>query len=280
MKLLAPTLATALACTAALSGLTAPPTRTTAAAAAPAPTALTSYVDPLIGSANGGNTYPGAVRPFGMLSWSPTSTAGDQTSTAASNGYSYDTTRVRGFALTHVNGAGCQPGAAGDVPVMPFPGRMTVSPTADTTDAVYASDFSHADEHATPGRYRVGLQNGTTVDLAATTHAGVGRFTFPADQPAQLLFRTSNSLNGSESAHVEIDRRRRTVTGSVLTGAFCGRRATGNGSNKRTYYRLYFTAHFDRAFTGVGTWLDDELRPGTTEATGGEGYETGAARRG
>src|SRR5688500_16868417 len=78
------------------------------------------HVDPLIGSAGGGNTYPGAVRPFGMISWSPTSTAGDQTNTGAANGCSYNTTRVRGFSLTHVNGAGCHPGAAGDVPIMPF----------------------------------------------------------------------------------------------------------------------------------------------------------------
>ena len=77
---------------------------------------LSRYVDPLVGTSNGGNTYPGAVRPFGMLSWSPTSTAGDQTSTAASNGYSHDTTKLRGFSLTHVNGAGCHPGAMGDVP--------------------------------------------------------------------------------------------------------------------------------------------------------------------
>src|SRR3954471_21848653 len=104
------------------------------------------FVDPLIGSAGDGNTYPGATAPFGMLSWSPTSTRGDQTSTGAANGYQYDTTRLRGFALTHVNGAGCQPGAAGDVPILPFAGDVTSSPTADTTDAVYASNFSHTDE--------------------------------------------------------------------------------------------------------------------------------------
>ena len=237
-------------------------------------------VDPLIGSANGGNTYPGAVRPFGMLSWSPTSTAGDQTSTAASNGYSYQTTRVRGFSLTHVNGAGCYPGAAGDVPIMPFPGEMTISPTADTADAVYASSFSHQNEVAEPGHYRLGLENGTTSDLAATTRAAVGEFTFPTGQPANLLFRTSNSLNGSEDAEITIDREAQKVTGSVLTGAFCGRRGTGNGSNKRTYYRLYFTAQFDRAFADNGTWVNDKLQPGSTQATGGEGYEVGAARAG
>src|SRR3954449_377287 len=99
------------------------------------------FVDPLIGSAGDGNTYPGATVPFGMISWSPTSTRGDQTSTGAANGYQYDTTRIRGFSLTHVNGAGCNPGAAGDIPILPYAGEVDSSPTADTKDAKYASNF-------------------------------------------------------------------------------------------------------------------------------------------
>ena len=241
---------------------------------------VVDYVDPLIGTAKGGNTYPGAVRPFGMLSWSPTSTRGDQTGTGAANGYQYDTTRLRGFALTHVNGAGCYPGAAGDVPIFPHVGEVTSSPTADTKDAVYASDFSHADEVAQPGRYRLKLANGAATDVAATIRGGIGTFSFPQGKPANLLFRTSNSLNGSEDAEVSIDPKTRTVSGSVLTGGFCSRRGNGGGSNKFSYYRLYFTAHFDRAFTGTGTWVNDQLRPGTTTASGGEGYEVGDQRAG
>lgn len=264
-----------------LAGL-AIPAQASPLPAAPAPAAVepVDQVDPLIGSANGGNTYPGAVRPFGMLSWSPTSTRGDQTDTGAANGYAHDATRVRGFSLTHVNGAGCHPGAAGDIPIMPFVGDVTSSPSADTKDQIFASNFSHDNELAEPGHYRVGLDNGTTADLAATTRAGVGEFTFPADKAANLLFRTSNSLNGSESADITINKRDRTVTGSVLTGAFCGRRGNGGGSNKRSYYRLHFTAHFDQQFTGQGTWVNDQLSPGSTTATGGEGYETGTARAG
>ncbi|MGW3623992.1 GH92 family glycosyl hydrolase [Streptomyces sp. NPDC000880] len=253
------------------------------AAAKPLPAKVTDpvrYVDPLIGSSNGGNTYPGAVRPFGMLSWSPTSTAGDQTNTAGSNGYSYNTTRVRGFGLTHVNGAGCHPGAAGDIPVMPFVGAVTSSPTADTKDQIYAADFSHDNEHTEPGRYSVKLGSGATADLTATTRAGVGEFTFPKDSAANMLFRVSNSLNGSEDAEIHIDPATRTVTGSVLTGAFCGRRANGGVNNRKSYYRLHFVASFDRAFAGTGTWVDSELRPGTTSASGGEGYATGADRVG
>ncbi|PRY31686.1 glycosyl hydrolase family 92 [Umezawaea tangerina] len=238
------------------------------------------FVDPLIGSANGGNTYPGAVRPFGMISWSPTSTRGDQTNTGAANGYAYDATRVRGFGLTHVNGAGCHPGAAGDVPIMPFVGDVTSSPTADVRDEVYASDFRHEDESATPGRYRVALASGASADLAVTTRAGIGDFAFPKGAKGSLLFRVSNSLNGSEDAEVTIDPAARTVSGSVLTGAFCGRRANGGANNKKTYYRLYFTASFDRAFAANGTWVDGALNAGATSAHGGEGYETGAARAG
>jgi predicted alpha-1,2-mannosidase len=239
-----------------------------------------AYVDPLIGSARDGNTWPGAVRPFGMISWSPTSTRGDQTSTGAANGYQYDVTRVRGFSLTHVNGAGCNPGAAGDVPIMPYVGTVDSSPTADTTDAKYASNFSHADEVAKPGRYTVTLASGVKTDLAVTTRAGVGEFTFPADQAANLLFRTSNSLNGSEDAEISIDPAGRKLTGSVLTGAFCGRRANGGTNNRKSYYRLYFTASFDQPIVANGTWKDSVLTPGNNHTTGGEGYATGADRVG
>ena len=93
------------------------------------------YVDPFIGTAHDGNTWPGATRPFGMIAWSPTSTTGDQTSTGAANGYEYNVTKVRGFSLTHVNGAGCNPGAAGDVPIMPYVGDVTTSPSADSRAA-------------------------------------------------------------------------------------------------------------------------------------------------
>jgi predicted alpha-1,2-mannosidase len=237
-------------------------------------------VDPLIGSARDGNTWPGAVRPFGMISWSPTSTRGDQTSTGAANGYQYDTTRIRGFSLTHVNGAGCNPGAAGDVPILPYAGEVDSSPTADTKDAKYASNFTHANEKAVPGRYTVKLDNGVQTDLAVTTRAGLGDFTFPEGQAANLLFRTSNSLNGSEDAEISIDAKHRKVTGSVLTGAFCGRRANGGTNNRKTYYRLYFTASFDQPIVANGTWKDATLTPGSTHTTGGEGYATGADRAG
>ncbi|MFJ8509048.1 GH92 family glycosyl hydrolase [Streptomyces avermitilis] len=227
----------------------------------------TTYVDPLIGTTNGGNVFPGAVTPFGMLSWSPENTRGDATRTAAPGGYHYDATRIRGFSLTHMSGTGCA-GGSGDIPFFPYAGEVTSSPASDTKDAVYAADFSHSDETAEPGHYKVGLSSGVTADLTATARTGSGRFTFPADKPASLLIRAANSEVGSTDSSVRIDPATRTVSGSVTSGNFCGYL---DPEGQRSYYTLHFTARFDRAFKTTGTWQDDKLNPGSTEASGGTG---------
>ncbi|MFF5023447.1 GH92 family glycosyl hydrolase [Streptomyces collinus] len=243
----------------------------TALAATAAPPGLvedpTPYVDPLIGTRNGGNVFPGAVVPFGMLSWSPENTRGDATRTAAPGGYQYDATRIRGFSLTHMSGTGCA-GGSGDIPFFPYAGEVTSSPASDTKDAVYASGFSHPDETAEPGHYRVGLASGVTADLTATARTGSARFTFPADKPASLLVRTADSEVGSTDSSVTIDPAGRTVSGSVTSGDFCGYL---DPEGRRAYYTLYFTARFDRPFKTHGTWRDGTLDPGSTTASGGTG---------
>ncbi|MFI1836424.1 GH92 family glycosyl hydrolase [Streptomyces olivaceoviridis] len=246
-------------------------TATPALAAPAAPPGLvkdpTPYVDPLIGTRNGGDVFPGAVVPFGMLSWSPENTRGDATRTAAPGGYQYDATRVRGFSLTHMSGTGCA-GGSGDIPFFPYAGEVTSSPASDTKDAVYASDFRHADETAEPGHYKVGLASGVTADLTATARTGSARFTYPAGKPASLLVRTANSEVGSQDSTVTIDPDTRTISGSVTSGNFCGYL---DPEGQRAYYTLYFTARFDRAFQATGTWHDDRLDPGSREASGGTG---------
>ena len=134
-----------------------------------------SSVNPLIGSSNGGNTFPGPMLPFGMLAWSPETTRGKHNRTAAPGGYLHSATRIRGFSLTHLSGTGCA-GASGDVPFMPVTTAITNSPSTDEDDSRYASDFSHADEHAEAGYYQVKLANGTDVQLSATMHSGIASF--------------------------------------------------------------------------------------------------------
>ncbi|MEU6371728.1 GH92 family glycosyl hydrolase [Streptomyces sp. NPDC046909] len=264
-----------LAAALALTGVTlTAPTATAPAAPPELVDDPTPYVDPLIGTRNGGNVFPGAVTPFGMLSWSPENTWGDATRTAAPGGYHFGATRVRGFSLTHMSGTGCA-GGSGDIPFFPYAGEVTSSPASDTKDAVYAADFTHADETAEPGHYKVALASGVTADLTATTRTGSARFTYPDGKPASLLIRTANSEVGSTDSRIDIDPATRTVSGSVTSGNFCGHI---DPEGQRAYYTLHFTARFDRDFKATGTWQDDRLTPGSRQASGGTGGFANAGR--
>ncbi|WP_181408341.1 GH92 family glycosyl hydrolase [Schumannella sp. 10F1B-5-1] len=265
-------LALALAAAGALATAPAPADAATTLITDPAAT-----VDPLIGSSNAGNTFPGAVAPFGMLAWSPdqsTVRSDGTVRTPSPSGYEYGSNTVRGFSLTHVSGAGCA-GLSGDIPIMPLAQQVTTSPlAADAAGTPMTSTFSHARESATPGSYGVDLDNGVGVKLAATTRTGSGTFTYPKGSPATLLVRTSDSLVGSSDADIQIDAKNRRITGSVTSGNFCGG-FTGDGILQKSYYTVHFVAEFDTAFATTGTWQDATLTPGATTAEGGTTYPGG-----
>src|SRR5436190_5711530 len=256
--------------TARILGLSLLLVLTLLAPAAASSARLTAEVNPFIGTAGGGNVFPGAVVPFGMVQWSPETTRNDATRRPAAGGYAYDVTRTRGFSLTHLSGTGCR-GASGDIPLLPYVGKVTASPSADAKDEVFATRFSHVNETARPGYYQVRLESGVNVELAATTRTGSGRFAFPAGAPAAMLVRTSDSEVGSSDAEVTVDPAQRAVSGSVTSGNFCG---YIHEVDRRSYYTLYFVAVFDHAFAATGTWVDGTLRPDTTTASGGTTYGT------
>jgi putative alpha-1,2-mannosidase len=81
--------------------------------------------------------------------------------------------------------------------------------------------------------------------------------------------RTSDSEPGSSDATVKADPATHTISGSVTSGNFCGYLGT---EDRRSYYTLYFVAHFDRPFTGTGTWQDSTVQAGGKQAAGGTTY--------
>jgi len=225
-------------------------------------------VNPLIGTTNGGNVFPGATMPFGMVQFSPEATPiNAKRMIAAPGGYEYRATKIRGFSLTNVEGWGCA-GGSGDVPLMPVTEAVMTSPSKDFRQA-YAAEFKHADEKAEPGSYRVKLGNGVEVALAAATRMGVASFGFPEGQPARVLVRTSDSEVGSTAAQTRIDVAGGTVTGSVTSGNFCGYIGT---EDRRPYYTLHFVACFDRPIVETGAWTDDSVTAGATTSSGGTGF--------
>lgn len=107
-----------------------------------------------------GKTFPGAATPFGRVQLSPdTVTGGDNGS-----GYSYTHKTIEGFSFFHLSGIGWY-GEFGNFQVMP--GELP------------KSRFSHADERAEAGYYRVRLPDaGVVAELTAAPHAGMLRFTY------------------------------------------------------------------------------------------------------
>ena len=231
---------------------------------------LAAEVNPFIGTTNAGNVYPGPTVPFGMVAFSPEMTAlpGKRFPIAAPGGYEWRSNGVRGFSLTHVNGTGCT-GASGDIPLMPVTLPVELSPSSADAGVRYTSLLDHAKETASPGAYTLTLDNGVAVSLAATARTAVGQFQFPADKPANLLFRTSDSEVGSGDSTIIIDPATRTVRGSVTSGNFCGYLAE---DRRESYYTLHFVAEFDQPFEVGGTWRDDTVQGGAREGGGGTTY--------
>jgi len=228
------------------TAVAAPPTNTVGDPA--------SLVRPLDGTGTGPvspgtvGEFPGADLPFGMIQWSPDTTPDVA---ASGGGYSSADSAVNGFSLDHLSGTGCP--SYEDVPILPTVGPVGPAPAG-------ASDsFSHAGEHAAPGRYAVTLgPSGIGTQLAVTMRTGLSRFTYPATADANVLVKVADSANPAVTSSVRAVGRDE-LTGHVTSGGFCG-----TGGN----YTLFFDARFDRPFVGTGSWDGSSVAPGSSSCTG------------
>jgi predicted alpha-1,2-mannosidase len=204
--------------------------------------APTSWVNPFIGTEpnpytkegyawDTGNVFPGAVRPRGMLAWSPDTTHAKE----VAGGYWYPDHAIEGFSLTHFSGRGVP--CLKDIPFLPLIQNVDASP--GTNWSRFAATFSHTNEIASPGYYRVKFDNGIDTELTVTPRTGMARFIFPAQSDATMLIRANGSVS---------------VNGSEVTG-FCDTKI-GGGSRP---YIIYFVAQFDRPFQSVKTWNGDAV---------------------
>src|SRR5581483_282251 len=126
----------------------------------------------------------------------------------------------------------------------------------------YASTFSHDNEHATPGYYRVGLSTyNIDAELTATDRTGWQRYTFPSGGQHNVLFNTAHANMPVLDSSVQVVGDR-TVEGMVHDGGFCA------GHDQHT---VYFTASFDRPFSSFGTWHSSTLAAGNRDEADGAG---------
>ncbi len=132
------------------------------------------YVDPFIGTADNGHTFPGATVPFGFIQVSP-ETGND--SWKYCSGYNYADESIIGFAQNHLNGTGCSD--LGDILMLPFSGDVGGN---------YRSKFLKTEEKASPGYYSVRLSDfDINVELSATQRTAYHRYTYHKEGPAYLM---------------------------------------------------------------------------------------------
>ena len=199
-------------------------------------------VDPFIGTAGGGHTFPGATVPFGMVQVSPDTQILDfHKSYGWAAGYRYEDKTILGFSQTHFSGTGHSD--LGDVLLMPIAGAVRLDPgDPDKPGSGYRSRFSHSDEIAQPGYYAVTLQDyGIRVELTATQRVGLERYHFPADQPAHVLVDLRSSIYDYPGKVLWSSLRVRpdgTVTGYRITRGWAPGR------------RLFFAMRFSQPMTG------------------------------
>ena len=217
---------------------------------------LTTNVVVMNGTDSDGNTFPGALVPFGMIQWSPDTMAGQRP-----GGYAYPDTQIAGFSLDHVSGAGCPYGE--DFAFTPILGSVTVSPATNGSNGktTFLSSFSHGNEEAVPGYYSVQFANGIRSELTATMRAGIGRFSYPGGNTASMVINAGSGIIGTVDAAIQINPNGQEISGWATQRPFCGTVGTTT---------LYFDAVFDDAFAAYGVWNGATLTPGGTNATGAQ----------
>lgn len=211
------------------------------------PTDYTQYVNPFIGTDFTGNTYPGAQVPFGMVQLSPDNGLPGWDRIA---GYFYPDSTIAGFSHTHLSGTGA--GDLYDISFMPvtLPYKEAEAPLG------IHSKFSHDDESATAGYYRVLLKDyGIDVELTATERCGIQRYTFPEAQAAVFLnLKKAMNWDFTEDSHIE-------QVDSVTVQGY--RFSDGWARNQRIYFRSRFSTPFVSMQTDTTAILKDGKRIGT-----------------
>ena len=150
----------------------------------PAGVDLSAYVDPMIGTLGSGNVVPGALVPHGMVKLSPDTNA----EPGSIDAYEYANDKIEGFSHTHLQGPGGSLNGYSHILFLPTTGVFA----ADVED--YASTFSHTGEEASPGYYKVILDDyAVQAELSATAHAGFHRYTFPQTDQAHILIDLGHS---------------------------------------------------------------------------------------
>ncbi|MBF6596964.1 MAG: GH92 family glycosyl hydrolase [Fermentimonas sp.] len=188
---------------------------------------FTQYVNPFIGTAFTGHTFPGATYPLGFMQPGPET---GNYSWDYCSGYFYDDDRINGFSQNRLNGTGIVD--LGDLLIQPFSGDIRED---------LSSGFNKSSEKATPGYYGVELtDNDVKVEVTTSPHVAFHRYTYNSQKEANVLADFQSGLVWSKdraAIHV-LDNEVNFESDRIITGY-----TTRTEWVRRTYY---FVIEFDK----------------------------------
>ena len=192
-------------------------------------TEYAQYVNPLIGTDFTGNTYPGAQVPFGKVQLSPDNGLPGWNRIS---GYYYPDSTIAGFSHTHLSGTG-----AGDLYDIMFMPVTRPYKEAEPPLGIHSS-FSHNDEFASAGYYRVLLKDyNINVELTATERCGIQRYTFPkAESSIFLNLKKAMNWDFTLDSYIEV------VDSCTIRGY---RISQGWSPEQHVYFQTRFSRPFD-----------------------------------
>ncbi|KAI0476577.1 glycoside hydrolase family 92 protein [Xylariaceae sp. FL0804] len=214
------------------------------------------YIDPLIGSYNGGNVFAGATRPYGMAK-AVADVNGENT-----GGFATDNSSVTGFSAMHDSGTGGNP-SLGNFPLFPqlCPGDAVDNCAFRIGDR--ATPYVADSVVARPGYFAVGLESGVGAAMTTGDRAALFRFTFPTSPSNQtgqnhplVLLDLTDLWQSRQNASVSVD-----VDGS---------RIQGNGTFLPSFGAGSYVMHFCVDFFGGetldgGVWVNNRAGTEPTE---------------
>lgn len=233
--------------------------------------AVLKYVNPMIGTAASGHTFPGSVVPAGIVQLSPDTFIGSNRDHESglnpwhsASGYwdssNFETGEIvdkdvplYGFSHTHLSGTGATD--LGDVLVLPY------------SDMAHAqlNSFDKINEKASAGYYRTRLNQGNIdVELTTTKRVGLHKYTFVKGDNRNVKFDLGHTLmnNNGESLKNKIEIvDEYTIRGrKTSTGWFQGQDHQGQD--------IFFYAKFNQPIATAllgedGQAPTNEMRPGS-----------------
>ncbi|KAI2463901.1 glycoside hydrolase family 92 protein [Annulohypoxylon bovei var. microspora] len=195
------------------------------------------FIDPLIGSNNGGNVFAGSTKPYALAK--PVADVNGQNT----GGFATDGSSITGFSMIHDSGTGGNP-SLGNFPLFP---QICAGDEVNNCNFLIGERATHYVEEsvvATPGYFGVELVSGIKAAMTSSEHAALYKFEFPAsdNQHPLVLLDLTDLWQSRQNATITVD---------PESG-----RLKGNGTFLPSFGSASYEAHFCVDFFG-GEVFDD-----------------------